>query len=132
MSEDAPALDIAYKLTEYAGKGRLKLSSGKRTLPGRKQVFRRSEGGCATGDVIARAEERVDGAPLLAPVMRGGERLAAAPSVPEIRARTAEALAALPERVQDIAPADPPYPVEITPALEQHEREVRAAIRGAG
>ena len=33
VSADAPALDIAYKLTEYAGKGRMKLSSGKRTLP---------------------------------------------------------------------------------------------------
>ena len=26
VSADAPALDIAYKLTEYAGKGRMKLS----------------------------------------------------------------------------------------------------------
>jgi nicotinate phosphoribosyltransferase len=34
VSEDAPALDMAYKLTAYAGEGRLKLSPGKRILPG--------------------------------------------------------------------------------------------------
>ena len=32
VSADAPSLDIVYKLTEYAGEGRIKLSSGKRTL----------------------------------------------------------------------------------------------------
>ena len=40
VSADAPCLDIAYKLTEYAGVGRTKLSSLKSTMPGRKQVFR--------------------------------------------------------------------------------------------
>ncbi len=44
VSGDAPSLDIVYKLTEYAGEGRIKLSSGKRTLPGRKQVFRTIRG----------------------------------------------------------------------------------------
>jgi len=54
VSEDAPALDAAYKLTAYAGRGRLKLSSGKAILPCRKQIFR-SHGSDdrATGDVIA-------------------------------------------------------------------------------
>jgi nicotinate phosphoribosyltransferase len=77
VSSDVPDLDIAYKLCEYAGKGRLKLSTGKPVLPGRKQVFRLSEHGCDVGDVIARAEERLEGRPLLVPVMRDGERLAA-------------------------------------------------------
>jgi nicotinate phosphoribosyltransferase len=40
VSSDAPSLDMAYKLTEYAGRVRLKLAPGKRILPGRKQVFR--------------------------------------------------------------------------------------------
>ena len=38
---DAPDLDMAYKLVEYGGKGRLKLSTNKLLYPGRKQVFRR-------------------------------------------------------------------------------------------
>ena len=40
MAPAAPMLDIAYKLVEYAGRGRIKLSTGKSLLPGRKQVFR--------------------------------------------------------------------------------------------
>ena len=42
---DALELDMAYKLVEYAGKGRLKLSSKKVLYPGRKQVFRQVENG---------------------------------------------------------------------------------------
>ena len=40
-SSDAPALDCAYKLQEYAGSPRRKHSAGKATWPGRKQVWRR-------------------------------------------------------------------------------------------
>ncbi|HLU49896.1 MAG TPA: nicotinate phosphoribosyltransferase, partial [Planctomycetota bacterium] len=40
VSRDAPDLDMAYKLVEYEGKSRLKLSSAKAILPGRKQIFR--------------------------------------------------------------------------------------------
>ena len=39
-SIDAPSLDCAYKLQDYAGKPRRKLSEGKVTWPGRKQVWR--------------------------------------------------------------------------------------------
>ena len=40
VMEDASHLDMAYKLVEYAGKGRLELSTSKVLYPGRKQVFR--------------------------------------------------------------------------------------------
>src|SRR5206468_13061473 len=40
-SADAPYLDSAYKLEEYAGRPRRKRSEGKATWPGRKQVYRR-------------------------------------------------------------------------------------------
>ena len=39
-SADAPYLDCAYKLVEYAGHPRRKRSEGKATWPGRKQVYR--------------------------------------------------------------------------------------------
>jgi nicotinate phosphoribosyltransferase len=74
VASDAPSLDIAYKLSEYAGEGRTKLSSHKPILPGRTQVFRREEDGHAIGDVIGRFGEAVDGRPLLRMVMRGGQR----------------------------------------------------------
>ena len=71
-SADAPTFDAVYKLAAYDGRGRIKLSAEKETLPGRKQVFRRRDAaGLASGDVIARADERLEGEPLLEQVMRG-------------------------------------------------------------
>ena len=74
VSSDAPSLDIAYKLVEIAGRGRLKLSTGKALLPGRKQVFRVEREGIAENDVIGRRDESLPGRPLLQHVMAGGRR----------------------------------------------------------
>src|SRR6266498_2868192 len=75
VAPDAPMLDIAYKLVEYAGRGRIKLSTGKSLLPGRKQIFRVEPDGVALYDVIARHDEAACGRPLLQRVMRKGTRL---------------------------------------------------------
>ncbi len=49
----------------------MKLSKGKITLPGKKQVYRRfSSDGTATGDVIGLDEEKVEGKRLLVEYMR--------------------------------------------------------------
>ncbi len=125
VSHDAPDLDVAYKLTAYAGRGRLKLSPGKRILPGRKQVFRTERGGEATGDVVARHDESLPGRPLLVQVMAGGERLPAGrESLDENRERARREVAALPARVRDLAPAAPPYPVEVSPGLRAFQEQV--------
>lgn len=129
VSSDAPALDIAYKLCEYAGSGRMKLSSGKPVLPGRKQVFRVSEGDTDVGDVIAREEESQPGRPLLETVMQGGERLAGAQSVDAVREYARAQMARLPEGVRGIDAADPPYPIEVSRALADHQRRVREAVQ---
>lgn len=132
VSADAPSLDIAYKLTEYAGAGRVKLAEGKHSLPGRKQVFRGISSGSAAGDVIARHDETLPGTPLLEPVMRGGERLHPPEPVATIRARCLHEIARLPAPLRAPAPADPPYPVTISPALQADETRARAAATGAG
>jgi len=50
-SSDAPYLDCAYKLQEYAGVARRKRSEGKATWPGRKQVYRNyDDNGMMSGD----------------------------------------------------------------------------------
>jgi nicotinate phosphoribosyltransferase len=52
-SADAPYLDCAYKLVEYAGKVRRKRSEGKVIWPGGKQVFRRyDESGRMQSDIF--------------------------------------------------------------------------------
>ena len=129
VSEDAPVLDIAYKLTEVRGEGRIKTSPGKRILPGRKQVFRVEEGGEAVRDVLARADEEGPGRPLLARAMAGGQVAdAALPDLAAARERARREIAALPPRVRSLAPADPPYPVEISDRLAADERRVRERV----
>jgi len=101
VSADAPALDIAYKLAEYAGTPRLKLSTGKATLAGRKQIYRRRDDhGHVAEDMIATRTEPHPGdgwsAPLLNPVMMDGRRTGALPSLAEARARCRDGVAHLP------------------------------------
>ena len=81
-SIDAPSLDCAYKLQDYAGKPRRKLSEGKVTWPGRKQVWR-SYGADKRmrGDILSLENDSQAGETLIAPVMRGGKRLAPAPAL---------------------------------------------------
>ena len=125
VSADAPYLDIVYKLTSYAGEGRVKLAASKPVLPDRKQVFRISNGDHDTGDTIGRADEDLPGRPLLEPVMREGERLI--PSTHDLadtRRYAAEQIARLPEVVRALPEADPPYPVEISPKLSAYHEEV--------
>jgi hypothetical protein len=72
VSADAPYLDTAYKLVAYGGRPVMKLSPGKITAPGPKQVFR---GPPTEGDIIAMRDEPVPAGdePLLAPVLLGGQ-----------------------------------------------------------
>jgi nicotinate phosphoribosyltransferase len=115
-SSDAPALDCAYKLQEYAGIARRKRSTGKATWPGRKQVWRRfGQGGSMAGDVLSLEDEDVAGEPLLEPVMRGGKRLAR-PTLDDIRARVKRNLAALPEALRRLEPGAA-YQVQISDAV---------------
>jgi nicotinate phosphoribosyltransferase len=129
VSSDAPSLDLVYKLVEYDGKGRTKLSAQKPVLPGRKQVFRQESGGQAAADVIARWDERVNGRPLLELVMRGGRRTAGRDvDLNSIRRRAAAEMAALPSRIAALDEANPPYPVTISPALRAHDLDVHESI----
>lgn len=118
VSRDAPALDIAYKLVEYEGRGRLKLSTGKAVLPGRKQIYRVERDGAADRDVLARDDEAPHGRPLMQQVMKGGVRLPAGrASLDESRAHAARELPRLPARIRALEPARPPYDVEISEPL---------------
>jgi nicotinate phosphoribosyltransferase len=109
---DAPALDCAYKLQEYAGLPRRKRSSGKATWPGRKQVWRRRDrDGTFAGDLVSLESDHRPGETLLVPVMRGGVRVGLLPGLEAARARAAAQLAALPSPLLRLEPFD--YPVEI-------------------
>lgn len=124
VSADAPYLDCAYKLEEYAGRARRKRSEGKATWPGRKQVYRNYDpAGIMAGDVLTIEGDKQEGEALIRPAMRAGRRLAAAEPLEAIRARAAAELARLPAHLRGLSEA-PPYPVAVAPALEELARAV--------
>lgn len=128
VSEDAPHLDMVYKLVSYAGKERIKLSTAKVLYPGRKQVFREEAEGLARRDVLAHHDEVLPGRPLLRPVMRGGRRLpGASPKLTEVRARAQREVERLPARLRLLTPARPPYEVVASPELLQARERLMAA-----
>ncbi|HEU5320047.1 MAG TPA: nicotinate phosphoribosyltransferase [Methylomirabilota bacterium] len=103
VSADAPYFDMAYKLVRYAGRDVLKLSAGKATWTGEKQVYRRRDGGgWFAGDVIALRDEPgpPGGEPLLRTVMDKGRHVEAAPTLAAIRERARTQIAALPAAVR--------------------------------
>jgi nicotinate phosphoribosyltransferase len=128
-SADAPYLDCAYKLQEYAGLARRKRSEGKATWPGRKQVYRRVDGeGRMREDVLTLDGDTQEGRALVLPVMRDGRRLAPAPSLAAARAHAAAELASLPPRLRGLEGGER-YPVLVAPALRALAEAVDARTR---
>lgn len=116
-SADHPYLDCAYKLQEYAGLPRRKRSEGKSTWPGRKQVYRSTDGaGCCAGDLLTTADDSSSGEPLLQPAMRAGRRLAPSPPLAQLRQYAAAQIARLSSPLRSLDPA-PAYPVEVSARL---------------
>ncbi|HEV2228207.1 MAG TPA: nicotinate phosphoribosyltransferase [Steroidobacteraceae bacterium] len=118
VSADAPALDMAYKLQEYAGRPRRKSSPGKATWPGAKQVYReRDPAGQYLGDRVVRLEEGAAGRPLLEEVVRDGAPLAPLPPLGRVREYSRAELDSLPPALRDLGDVRRSYPVSISDAL---------------
>jgi nicotinate phosphoribosyltransferase len=131
VSADVPYLDMAYKLVRYDGRDVLKISQGKQTLPGEKQVWRqRGADGRYSGDTIALKDEPppAPGAePLLRTVMENGRVLEPHPPLTAIRDRCARALRELPEELVRIRDAGT-YPVRFSDALTALQRSRQAEL----
>lgn len=129
VADGASSLDMAYKLVEYAGQPRTKLSSEKISYPGRKQIFRQVDEGKIQEDVIGRHDEDLDGEALLQPVMRGGQRLAAGMvRLEESRTYARNQVARLPEPLQALRAAEFPYPVQVSKMLQGDFETIRHAV----
>ena len=116
-ASDAPALDCAYKLQEYAGRARRKRSEGKATWPGRKQVWRRvDDAGQMVGDIVTAEDDPQNGTPLIEPVMRAGRRLTPRPSLSDSRRHATQSVASLSLPLRDLGKAEP-YRVDISASL---------------
>jgi nicotinate phosphoribosyltransferase len=129
VSADQPWLDMAYKLVERNGRPVMKLSAGKASLPGAKQVFRLVDGRGLKKDVIALRDEKIPGGePLLQSVMEQGKIVGMSPSLKEIRERFRAEFETLDEKVRAIREPRA-YPVEISPRLKQLNEEISRATR---
>ncbi len=125
-SIDAPSLECAYKLQEYAGRPRRKLSEGKVTWPGRKQIWRSfGDDGRMSGDTLSLENDSHKGDLLVVPVMRAGKRIAPAPKLSQIREHAARELARLPEPLRRLEKSDD-YPVRFSEKLKELAAEITA------
>lgn len=117
-SGDAPSIGGVYKLVEDERGPRVKLSTGKATLPGRKQVWRVFSPDAGIRDVIALEDEPPppDAEPLLVPVITSGATSRQEDLI-EMRARCTARLASLPAAFTDLHKAPHP-PVSLSPKLE--------------
>jgi nicotinate phosphoribosyltransferase len=123
-SADAPYLDCAYKLQEYAGIARRKRSEGKATWPGRKQVYRHyNDNGVMSSDIVTVADATCSGQPLLQSIMQGGTVIVPRPRLIEIREYTRDQLHRLPVALRKLSDT-PDYPVVISSELQALAKRV--------
>jgi nicotinate phosphoribosyltransferase len=132
-SFDRPYVDVVYKLS---GKVKdevfvpaMKLSRGKMTLPGIKQIFRqKDERGHYIKDVIGLADEEVAGDPLLLKVMEKGKIVYDLPSLERARKTALTNLSQLPDKYKKLVKA-PLYPVELSPRLRKIQKALMDQIK---
>ena len=129
VSADAPWSDMAYKLVCYDRRPVMKLSPGKTYLPGAKQVFRfKDASGQLSRDVIGLQEDRVpDAEPQLAQVMAHGRPTVPSPELQEIRELFCQEFLNLPDCFKALE-SPPPYPVAISPSLQELTSQVQEEI----
>jgi nicotinate phosphoribosyltransferase len=131
MSADAPVLDMAYKIVAYGDGACLKLSEGKASLVGPKQVWRRrGTGGRFVEDRIAARDEPCPGEEweaLLAPVMRRGQPLFA-PTLAELRAQHLDEMRWMPPELLE-PETSAAYPVRVSETLARRQRAAVETVR---
>lgn len=124
VSEDAPALDCAYKLQQYAGRAVRKLSPWKETWAGPRQVYRQYDPSGYIGmDVLAGEDEVVEGRALLREVMTDGHRLCASPPLTAVREYCAEELSQLPPALRSLE-----HVLQAPVKISHQQRELAAQV----
>lgn len=112
------AIPGIYKLVEDSGGARMKLNPGKRSGPGKKQVFRRvGADEKYAKDIIALHDEPVSGVPLLTLAVKNGRRVRPKPALEQIRDYSLGEVAKFPNKLKGIDVLAN-YPVETASALK--------------
>jgi len=129
-SRDDSAMPGIYKLVEIECQGqtvlRAKRSTGKRTIPGAKQVYRNYDRrGMIIDDLIALASETPPSnmKPLLTEVVRSGQLIMKLPNLGKIRDVARGELQSLPQKYFQLRGSAKP-PVRLSPLLERLTRSL--------
>jgi nicotinate phosphoribosyltransferase len=124
VSADAPSLDSVYKLVQLGDRPVMKLSPGKATAPGPKQVFR---GTSLADDVIGLRDDEAPGGhePILVRAMEEGRRVVPEDTIEAARDRFERDLAILPEEARRIRDPAAPH-ARHTRRFEALAQDVRA------
>jgi len=127
-SLDRPYVDVVYKLSGKVEKGSfvpaMKLSKGKVTLPGKKQIFRqRDKNGRYAKDIIGLENEEIKGEHLLVRIMEDGQITYEMPTLKEMRRVTLKNLSELPEKNKRLRGSSA-YPVELSRRLSKIRSQV--------
>ncbi len=129
-SADTPYLDCAYKLVEYDGKPKMKLSSKKVTVPYKKQFYRIFRNGKILKDIVSHFDEIVeDGVKMLKLYIKDGEVVRRSPPLQEIREKTLINFKTLPDTFKSITQHMTLSP-EVSQRLLKSTEELKKAIRG--
>lgn len=125
VSADVPYFDIVYKIVEYGDRPLLKLSSGKKTWVGRKQVFRSyDKEGKMQEDLLGLMEEsHPEGEPLIETIISNGELVHPPEPLTLLRERFNQEWETLPQAYRALD-SEAKYPVLISSALMDLEERV--------
>lgn len=131
-AKDAPDSGVVYKLTAVERDGTfepsMKLSPGKVTYPGRKQLYRVEHDGSYAHDVLGRRDESLAGEPQLETIYEDGSLVYDPPSLSSIRDRTQREAERLLERCRRVREPET-YEVRISDSLEALRRDTEHEIR---
>lgn len=134
VSSDSPFTDVIYKISEISNNQgeflpTMKLSKGKVTYPGRKQVYRvKDKDGFYKEDILCLEGEKIEAEPLLICVMKDGKIIYNLPNLAEIQKFLRENLDRLPlqfKRLKDKSF----YPVKISPRLKKLTLSLKKALK---
>lgn len=127
-SSDDPKMEAVLKLAEFKQNGStqhaLKLSYGKVSLPGKKQVFRKIKSGKLAEDIIGLETERL-GAPLLSLWVKKGKLIKPLPSLDNIKIYLDKQLKLLPEKLKEVEKTYP-HKIKISKKLNELFKKAQA------
>lgn len=113
--------------TKHGIINKMKLSEGKRSWPGEKQVFRVERNGKYLKDIIGLNKEKL-GSPLQRLVIKKGKSIYSRPPVPSIQKYIQTQLKKLPPKFLDIS-KEYSYRVEYSDSLKQLASKVEKDIK---